>query len=249
MGGQACYHYAVTVAFTLPGNLPVYTFSLLIGLGASLGIGRLTVRTAQEDRSTALLSAGIILIAALAGARLFYQFNHPAAALGLPLAGLSWIGAWVGGLAALLVLPALAGISFGALADSLVPTAAALTTAAWLGCWLDGCAYGPVTDAWYGLAARDEWGNIAIRFPVQLLGATLALLTLGFFDLIRRRDQKPGRAGALWLLLTGAQMLWLQSLRADPGPGWGAFDPNLLGASGLLLFGIAFLLKLLFEPE
>ena len=239
----------MTIAFTLPGGQPVYTFSLLIGIGATLGVGRLAVTTPPETLRAALVSAGFILTAALAGARLFYQFNHPAAPLGLPIAGLSWIGAWIGGLAAFVLISGLTVVPAGVLADALVPVAAALTAAAWLGCWLDGCAYGAVSDAWFSLVARDEWGNIAGRVPVQLLGAILAVATLALFDYLRSYTHQPGQAASLWLRLTGVEFIWLQSLRADPRPAWAVFDPNILAAFGLLFFGLAFALFLRFKPK
>ena len=225
------------VAFTLPGGIPVYTFSLLVGAGASLGMGLVFARGSEEARGRAAGAGLAVLLIALLGARIVYQFNHPAAAPGLPLAGLSWGGALLFGLGALPVVAPLAGITPLRLADLLFPIGAAVLTGAWLGCWIDGCASGPLTDAWYGVAARDDWGNLADRFPVQLIGACLALLTLAATDLIRLKTARPGLAGGLWLTATGLQLWWLQSLRADPVPTWVGHPLNLWAAGAATLLG------------
>ena len=242
------------VAFTLPGGIPVYTFSLLVGAGASLGMGLVFARSSEEARGRAAGAGLAVLLIALLGARIVYQFNHPAAAPGLPLAGLSWGGALLFGLGALPVVAPLAGITPLRLADLLFPIGAAVLTGAWLGCWIDGCAYGPLTDAWYGVAARDDWGNLAVRLPVQLIGACLALLTLAATDLIRLKTARPGLAGGLWLTATGLQLWWLQSLRADPVPTWNGYSLNLWAAGaatllGALLTGLSLIKQLNTRPE
>jgi prolipoprotein diacylglyceryltransferase len=228
----------VTVAFTLPGGVPVYAFSLLVGAGASLGLGRVITSAPGEVRGRSAAAGFAVLLIALIGARVVYQFNHPAAALELPLGGLSWGGALLFGWAAVPIVAPFAGMSPARLADLLFPISATVLTAAWLGCWIDGCAYGPLSDAWYGLAARDDWGNLAVRFPVQLIGACLALLTLAATDLIRTKISTPGLAAGLWLTATGLQLAWLQNLRVDPSPAWNGIPLNLWAAWGTVLAGI-----------
>jgi prolipoprotein diacylglyceryltransferase len=139
---------------------------------------------------------------------------------------------------ALPLVARLAGIPAGRLADLMYPFAATVLTAAWLGCWIDGCAYGPLSDAWYGVAARDDWGNIAARLPLQLAGAGLGLLTLAAADLLHRSIEKPGLTAGLWLTATGLQLLWLQALRVDPAPAWNGTPLNLWGAGAVSLAGV-----------
>lgn len=210
----------MTVAWTLPGGVPVYFFSLLVGAGAALGIGRLVVRTEGKARARHLGLAFFALLCALAGARLLHFAVYPMSPLlELPLSGLSAGGAALGGLLGSVIAGSILGISPGRAANALIPLTASLMIAVWLGCWLDGCAYGAASDAPFALAARDEWGNILPRFPLQPLGAVLALLTIVFFDMINLRI-RPALGAALWMALTGAQLAWLQALRADPAPAW-----------------------------
>lgn len=228
----------MTIAFYLPGGLPVYAFSLLVGAGASLGMGRVLTGAPVESRGRAAAAGFALLLVALAGARIVYQFNHPAAPFDLPLGGLSWGGAMLSGWLALPFAAALAGIPAGRLADLLFPLAATVLTAAWLGCWMDGCAFGPPTDAWYGVAARDDWGNLAVRLPLQLGGAVLGILTLAAADLLRSRTRRPGLAAGFWLTAAGLQLWWLQSLRVDPVPFFNGYPLNLWGAAVVVLIGI-----------
>jgi prolipoprotein diacylglyceryltransferase len=230
----------VTVAFYLPGGVPVYAFSLLVGAGASLGMGRVITGAPEERRGRAAAAGFALLLIALAGSRIVYQFNHPAAPWGLPLGGLSWGGAMLSGWLALPFAAALAGIPTGRLADLVYPLAATVLTAAWLGCWIDGSAYGPLTDAWYGAAARDDWGNLAVRLPLQLTGALLATVTMAAADLVRSKIPRPGLAAGLWLTAAGLQLWWLQSLRADPVPHFNGYPLNLWAAGAVTLLGILF---------
>jgi prolipoprotein diacylglyceryltransferase len=224
----------------LPGGVPVFAFSLLVGLGASLGMGRLLTSAAQADRGRAAGAGVALLLIALAGARVVYQFNHPAAPLELPLAGLSWGGALLSGWLALPLVAALAGIPAGRLADLVYPASATVLAAAWLGCWIDGCAYGPLSDAWYAVAARDDWGNPAVRYPLQLTGACLAVLSLAAADLLHKWIARPGLTAGLWLTATGLQLWWLQSLRADPVPAFNGLPLNFWAAWAVALLGILF---------
>jgi prolipoprotein diacylglyceryltransferase len=235
---HVCYYYAVTIAFTLPGGVPVYAFSLLVGAGASLGFGRAILSAPGETRGRAAAAGFTLILIALAGSRIVYQFNHPAAPLELPLGGLSWGGAMLTGWLALPLVAKPAGIPAGRLADLMVPFAAAVLTAAWLGCWIDGAAYGPLSDAWYAVAARDDWGNLAARLPLQLGGAGLGLLTLAAAELLHRSIAKPGLTAGLWLTATGLQLFWLQSLRADPVPYFNGYPLNLWGAGATILLGV-----------
>lgn len=224
---------------TLPGSIPVYAFSLLIGAAASIGLGRM-LRSPDAPFSLAW-TGWLALAAALAGARLGAFVIQPEAPLfQFPLGGLSWAGALAGGLAGGLLAARLSGRPALETADRLIPLAAALTAAAWLGCWLEGCAYGPVSDAVYALPAPDEWGNLASRLPLQAAGALLAAGTYFAAEILSGRS-RPGVASAAWLMLTGIQFWWLHGLRADPAPTWAGLRPDLWAAGAVTALGLIFL--------
>lgn len=229
----------MTVALSLPGPFRIYFFSLVIGAAASLGLSRILQRSGQRPVPGA---AGLlVLLTTLLGARAGFLTLQPGTPFfEYPLGGLSWAGAIAGGILGAWLTAGLTHFSFAEVLDLFLPLAAALTAGAWLGCWPDGCAYGPVVDAWYALPARDEWGNLAGRLPVQALGMVLALLTFSVAQLLQR-SSRPGLSAGTWLALTGLQFWWLHGLRTDPAPLWAGLRPDLwasgaLFAAGLLIF-------------
>jgi prolipoprotein diacylglyceryltransferase len=227
--------------------VPVYAFSLLLGTGAALGLGWLVAN--MPARSLPAVAAGLFaLFGALLGARMGYLTvnwayfrTHAAEILQLPWGGLSWGGALAGGALALAVALLILRLSPFHILDSLFPLVALLSVATWLGCWLDGCAYGPVSSRWDMLLARDEWGNLSGRIPVQLFGVTAGLLTLLLFDLARRWLRVPGLAGILALAALAMQTLWLSGLRVDPAPHWLGARLDLWAARAFTVSSILFL--------
>jgi prolipoprotein diacylglyceryltransferase len=215
------------VAFYLPGGLPVYVFSLLLGLGASTGLAWISWQT-PEKKAIQLLEAGLctLLGSLLGGRAVFAAINwpyfraDPLAILRVSQGGLAWPGVLLGAAMALSIWTAVFHRSIATYAVALMPLAAALAVSAWLACWIDGCAYGHVSDAWWAMPSYDEWGLLTRRVPVQFLGA---LLTGGLFWFAERF--RPLRWGdgllALWvLLLLFIELFWLSTLRADPAPVW-----------------------------
>ena len=215
------------IAFYLPGNLPVYTFSLLLGLGATAGLAWATWHQ-NERRAARLIAASLLSLAgALIGGRAAYVLVnwsyyrvHLAESFQFHLGGLAWPGALVGALIFLAVYASANREPVGVLADSLIPQLMLVSLAAWAGCWLDGCAYGPESFAWWSLPARDEWGSLAWRFPTQMMAALLTLAIFWLVDSRRGRWKTPGLAASLALLGLMAVIFASSFLRADPGLTW-----------------------------
>ena len=242
------YHLSV-VAFSLPGGFVVYAFSVLIGLGATTGLAWIAWK-APRNKALGQVNAGLwVLFGGLIGGRaLFVSLNwayfqsHFLESLQIFQGGISWAGALAGGMLALYVYAVLVQQSFGELADAMQPLVAALVVSAWLGCWLDGYAYGP-SVAWGGVPARDEWGNLSLRFPTQLFGA---LLTLGMYwaiewdrpGILRKRGfNHPGRMAGLALIGLSLQFFGLSFLIAGPSQQWNGLRLSAWAALGFAIFG------------
>ena len=245
----------MTVAFYLPGGVPVLAFALLQGLGVSLGLGW-TLWQAPAERAAGRLFIGTgVLITALIGARASYLAVHweyfqtrPLELIELPIGGLTWAGAIAGALLGLLLTRPLQREPVAELAGGLLPVLTAVGVAVWLACWLDGCAYGQPSEAWFRVPARDEWGNLTDRFPLQFVGALLMLFTS--FLIERFNFKRPGQAVSLGLGLLGLQMLPLTSARADLAPIVAGLRLNSWAALALILAGaILFLLSLRRRPD
>lgn len=215
------------VLFHLPGDIPVYLSSLLVGLGGTLGMVLIAWRSPPEDRIRNLDQGLLILLGMLIGGRLvfvitnwsYFLLNLAEIPL-LYLGGFSWVGALIGGTLTLVIIAAFSELSFGSLADKFFPLLGILAVSGWLACWLDGCAYGELSDAWWGIPAKDEWGVISNRLPTQLLGALSAMTLTVVLTSGLTRSLPPGIAAGLGLSVLSILMLVLSFLRADPSQRW-----------------------------
>jgi phosphatidylglycerol:prolipoprotein diacylglycerol transferase len=209
------------------GGMPI--LSVLSGLGALIGLSWIAWQAPKKQAEYYIDICIVVLLGGLVGGRGVYAIvNWPyyqTHLLEIPqvwLGGLSAPGALMG---ATLTL-AMAGLlerwstkkqgSFGCLADGLLPMLEVLTILIWLACWLAGWAYGAVADAWWALPARDEWGAVAPRMPVQLMGAISALVLFWVLDRGRALLPYPGQAASLGLLGLALELFALSFLRADP---------------------------------
>jgi phosphatidylglycerol:prolipoprotein diacylglycerol transferase len=241
----------VNVAFTLPAAINVYTFSLLLAIGAAAGLTSLAWLANDDARNTHLNAGLWALIGALIGGRILYiglhwpYFqNRFVEAIQVHRGGLSWAGALLGGMAAIWFTARYSHKPFDKLADLLIPLFFAISISAWLGCWAAGCAYGQPAEAWWSLPAVDEWGVLAGRIPVQL---TAILLTSAVFWLTypkRANFQIPGQAASLFLLGLSAIYFLLTYLRGDPNPVWVGLRWDAWAALGFSTLGMANFLRL-----
>jgi phosphatidylglycerol:prolipoprotein diacylglycerol transferase len=252
----------VTIAFYLPGGVPIYAFSLILALGATLGLVWVAWR-APAKQVLLYLDAGLLaLLGGLLGGRaafvatnwVYYQ-SHLLEILAVHRGGYSWVGALAGGLLALALVAVIKHISLGLLADSMLPLMATLTVAGWLGCWLGGCAYGPRTDGWWGFPVSNEWGRTASRWPTQLLGALLTLVLFWLLDWSRAwlaaRDKSP-RSGTfvlLGVLLLSLEMFALSYLRVDYTYMWNGFRLEAWAALGFATLAALALVVSLIMPR
>lgn len=235
------------VAFYLPGGIPVYAFSLFASLGVVIGLAWLAWQ-APPKMALRQVQAGLwASLGGLLGGRAafvavnwsYYQ-GRPLEILPVNQGGLAWPGALAGGLLALALVSWVTHSPLAELADNLTPLFAILAVCTWLGCWLDGVAYGAPVAAWWGVPARDEWGNVALRWPLQPLGA---LLTVAWFWLVERYASQervqPGMAASLGLLGFSLMLLGFSFMRADPALLWLGMRLEAWAALGFACLGLA----------
>ena len=227
-------------------------FSILLGLGALLGL-LLTVWRAPKKEAERYLDAGLwILFAALVGGRAMavavnfkYYQTHPGEMLQVWLGGISGIGALAGGMVAIIILSLWWKLPAGKLADTLLPLAGALAITAWLGCWVDSCGYGTRSEVWWALPGQDEWGVLAKRVPVQLMGAILTLVLVWVLDWASNRIPIPGLMAVIGLFGISAVIFTLSFLRADPIPVLKGLRLEAWAAIGLMIISLSAVVVLL----
>lgn len=227
-------------------------YSILLSLGALFGLLWIgfTVRSNTAQSSTHVLrynpiDVGIaVLVLGLLGARILYiairwryYLQQPGEILAFWEGGLSWFGAVLGVGIGLIIASRLWRISFWSLGDLVAIPIALITAMGWLGCLMEGCAYGRTfpLDLPF-LRTTDLFGNVVARWPTQALGVSLTAVLLLF--LLYLADRKPPM-GVLFLTCVGAigiQMLLLNLVRGDPGYLVSEVRLEALAALPLILF-------------
>ena len=211
------------VAFILPGGVPVYFFSLLIGAGATLGVGWVALQAAEKDRLP-YVNAGLwALLGALVGGRIAYMAvnwvyfrQNWIEGFQVYQGGLSWPGALAGGLVIVLLYARRLHKPTGELLWTLFPLLTSMLVFICLACWVDGCAYGRLAVSYLGLPAPDELGHQSLRFPAQLIGALSAVLWFIAIDTQTERFSSQALTGWVSIFGVAVILLVLELLRADP---------------------------------
>ena len=229
--GSAWYHCEV-IALSLPGGIPVYAFSVLIGLGAVTGI-YLTLADSDEKSIPQRLDACLwVLSGSLVGARLAFVIvnwgyfqGHSVEIPQVQLGGLAWFGGILGWFSALGLYCALHKKNPGEVSDALLPLASCLMVSIWVACWVDGVAYGSALNAWWAFPGRDEWDVVAYRMPLQMAGALSTVALFWFLDAIKggktvKRVSPTGRMTLMAMTGVGLQMAAISYLRVDPTRSW-----------------------------
>ena len=215
------------ITFSLFNQIPIYSFSIILAIGALIGIHGVVRRALVmgEDVHTYLNLSILILVGSLVGGRTVFVGAHweyfqdyfveiPQVWLG----GLAWPGAFAGGLLVLTLFALLRRRNIWALGDAIMPLLTAMTISAWLGCWVSGSAYGPKVDSWWGMPMRDMWGEISIRWPLQPLGAFLTVGIAWSLNSLKPRIHTEGLLFTLTFAGISLSLLGLTVLRVDPGP-------------------------------
>jgi phosphatidylglycerol:prolipoprotein diacylglycerol transferase len=202
-------------------------FSLIFGIGATAGLALTTWQSPPEARHRIADVGLLVILGGLVGSRLMftilnwsYYQNHLEEILLIYLGGLAWPGFLLGGFLVLAGYVAWNSESLRVYADNMFPLVVSLVVAAWMACWLDGCAYGHTSTTWWAVPTRDEGGLLTLRFPLQLLGALLALCTLWILDANRERFVLPGMLAASGGFFLTLEYLTLSFWRVDPTPIW-----------------------------
>jgi phosphatidylglycerol:prolipoprotein diacylglycerol transferase len=207
----------------------------------SEGTGAWPSPTSRVDAGLSALAAGLVgARAAFVIAHWSYYGGRPEQALMFWQGGLSWIGGALGALLGLGLYTALARRSFWPMADALAMPAAILALAAWVGCLLDGCAYG--RRAQFGLLtppSRDLLGTIASRWPAQTLGALYSVAVLVVLYWLGGQRIRSGALASICLALVSAGALALSFLRADPMGMLAGARLDAIGSGLLLLLALA----------
>jgi len=215
-----------TILHLGPFAVSSYAAFVSAGIIAGLLVTFLEGRSRRQDAVPTMDAALWSLVAGVIGGRITYVAlywpyfaSHRAEIISFSRGGLTFQGAFMAGLLALLAYSLWNGKSFWRLADTMAPGLALGQAIGWIGCLMRGCGYGVVARGPLAYDLRDSYGILAFRYPTQ---AMISLLNLGIFVVLlslsrtNARGRLPlGTLAALYLALNSAGLFLLEFLRAD----------------------------------
>jgi len=245
------YHSHMPDGFSLFGTIHINTFSLFLALGSGIGLFWSTwSETFSWERSHIILRNGsIALLGALLGGRIGYLLSNWAyfqdnlkEMAQIWLGGINWVGALVGALIAIFIISQVDGVRFGGISDELLPLFTCIIISVWLASWLTGYAYGKEVDAWWGVPAQNEWGDFAVRWPIQLAGSFSALLIHGLAESSKEglNIKYPGIATCIEVIGFGVTLFVLSNFRAVTFNQWRGFDLDILAVISIVCLTVIF---------
>lgn len=227
-----------------------YPAFLYLGLVAGMFVQHAVALASGLDALGVYVATLLLLPVALVGARLLFVVSHWRTFRSEPRriwrrsdGGLSMLGAVPCMLLASIPLLRALGVPFWSFWDATafcILTGMAFTR---VGCLLNGCCAGRVTDGALGIMLTDIHGVRARRIPMQLFEGATALLLLALAAAVRKDLTTPGALFLLTLGTYGTARAGLQRLRADPDRVGGVdvmfvISLLLVAASVVLIFWI-----------
>lgn len=245
------YDSCMSDGSTFIGSIPSYLFSLIITIGIGIGmIWSVWMESSNIKRATTILKNGcIVLSGTLIGGRIGYLMenwgyfqDNLKTIVQLRSGGINWSGTFIGGLVIIYILSLVRGNPFGDISDPLLPLFTCIVLSVWLGSWLTGYAYGVEMKTWWAVPARDEFGNIAFRWPTQLMGSISALSIHFLVEFIIKRWDKhyPGTATCIEIAGLALTIIILELFRADYSSYWKGIDLNVWISVFIVLLTLMF---------
>jgi phosphatidylglycerol:prolipoprotein diacylglycerol transferase len=152
----------------------------------------------------------ILVLTGLLGSRLAYIFMfewqdfiaHPAIFFGLAggggFSGLVWYGGFTAGALAFIIYIRLRGYPLWKMADIVAPYLALAYAIVRIGCFLNGCCYGKVTDSAYGVVFPVVDG--LNRYPTQIYSSAANFILFGLLLWYYPRRKFTGQIFIFYLL-------------------------------------------------
>ncbi len=204
------------------------------------------------DRGLVLEFGFYVLIAGLAGSRLFYILLYPDEFPGSLLemlrfwdGGLVLIGGGITGAAALLFYLTLSRQDVRAWLDALAPAAALGLIVGWIGCMFAGCGHGRPSEVPWAITYThpDSMGPLFVSLhPAQLYHALSALIIFIVLLGLRGRLKLKGQVAGLFLMMYAASSIAVDFYRYDYQALFWILSPVQMVSMVLLGLGAALLL-------
>ena len=216
-------------------------FALILGFGCSLGLWNMARRSGGQSTPAGLLMLGLALLGARAGyvlLRFPYYNQHPFEITRFSAGGLDGFGALLGGLLGLALASAARRGYFLKLVEETGQLLVPLSLAVWLGCWVQGQAYGAPIP--FGALAWLDWAPAGTpHWPLPALAALGLGLVYFWLEGHLLQFRENGR-GFLFFLAAALCLLLVSFFRQDePAPFWNGIRLDILESTLLSLACLA----------
>lgn len=185
-----------------------------------------------------------VLVGAIIGARVLYCLTnidffleHPLEIIKIQHGGLSWFGGFIFGLISFFLVTLRYKKNFFELADICFPYVALAQAIGRIGCFLNGCCYGNITD--FIISVQSPLSLEAVH-PTQLY-SSLSLFLIFIILKIYQKARKVfnGEIFCLYLFLAGVERFLSEFLRGDTIP------TNFFGLTLYQIFSLIWILAAL----
>lgn len=240
------------------GPVAIYSYGLMVALGFLAAVFVIWRLAREEEIEEEKLFDGILttFFFGISGARVYYvllnweifskDYLRIIHLIAYP--GLGIMGALMGGLIGFFVFCKVNKLEFGKVADLGVIGLSLGQAIGRIGCFLNGCCYGKVTDALWGVLFPGLSGR---RHPTQLYEAVLDFFIFVILYKIRKnwiyitgRPLREGRRGGIFLsyfFLYGIARLVVELFRAD-SVYYAGINLAVLISAGFIVSSLVFLM-------
>jgi len=201
------------------GPFTIYSYGLMLVVAFFVSCA-LASRQAKKENinpDTVMNMAFLAFVTGIVGARLFYVIEnlhyyskHPVEIVMLQHGGLSWFGGLILGGALSLVYLKYKRLPIFKMMDLIAPFVALAQSIGRIGCLLNGCCFGKVSEHGIYFPAQE-----LVLIPTQLYSSLLLIL---IFIILRFLQDKPHKVGSIffsYLLLYSLKRFFVEFWRAD----------------------------------
>ncbi len=222
------------LTFLLPDKISIYSYGTLIALGALLGF----IYTARQGKQKFNISFDTtnqlvlyIMIAAIAGGKLFMFFEEPSHYFHHPLElitnfseGFVFYGSLIFCIPVMLLFFRYHHIPVLPMLDVMAITTCIVHGTGRIGCFFAGCCYGKPTNSLLGVTFRDPLSqaeplNVPLH-PTQLYSSFFIFSLMALLMIISRHKKFDGQVILLYLIIYPIGRIIIESFRGDISRGY-----------------------------